>query len=242
VHNLQLASLFGTTAGQMASERKLNVLFIGPPGAGKGTQADSLKKDYGVCHLATGDMLRSAVQAGTPIGKQAKAVMDRGELVSDDIMVNLIKDAIKQPNCKGGFILDGFPRTVGQAQKLDSMLKEDKTKLNQALEFAIEDSLLIRRILGRLVHPASGRSYHTEFYPPKVPGKDDVTGEPLVKRDDDNEVTLKKRLESYHKTTVPVVGYYKDQHILTTLDASQKSDRVYSQIKGIIEKNRKTSK
>jgi len=221
-----------------SKDKKLNVVFIGPPGAGKGTQADNLKRDFCVCHLATGDMLRAAVQSGSPLGKQVKAVMDKGELVSDDIMVNLIKDEIKQPQCKGGFILDGFPRTVVQAQKLDTMLKEDKASLDHAFEFAIEDSLLLKRISGRLLHPGSGRTYHTEFMPPKVPGKDDVTGEPLIKREDDNEVTLKKRLEAYHKQTLPVVGFYKQQNLLATLDATQKSDKVYSTMRSLIDRRR----
>jgi len=215
---------------------KLNLVFIGPPGGGKGTQAANLTKERSVCHLSTGDMLRAAVTSGSEIGKKVKGVMDRGDLVSDDIIVDIIKDAIKKPDCKGGFILDGFPRTVPQAEKLDSMLKADNTKVTQAFEFAIEDSLLIRRISGRRVHEPSGRTYHVEFAPPKVKGKDDVTGEPLIQRVDDNEATLKKRLETYHTNTTPVIGYYKKQGALTTLDASQKADKVFSTIKGIVAK------
>ncbi|PRP81552.1 adenylate kinase [Planoprotostelium fungivorum] len=220
----------------MSSEHGFRAVFIGPPGAGKGTQAANLIKDYKVCHLATGDMLRAAVSAGTPVGKQAKEIMDKGGLVSDDIMVDLIHGAINQPDCRKGFLLDGFPRTVGQAEKLDSMLEKDNVKLDSALEFAIEDSLLIRRITGRRVHPPSGRTYHIEFQPPKISGKDDVTGEPLIQRADDNEETLKKRLESYHKSTVPVVGFYKKQGILTTLDAAGKNSDIYAIIKNVISK------
>jgi len=216
------------------SDKSVRVVFIGPPGSGKGTQAALMKKDYCTCHLATGDMLRAAVDAGTPIGKQAKAVMDRGELVSDEIMVDLIKDAIKKPDCKQGFILDGFPRTVVQAEKLDGMLKAEKAKLDQAFEFAIDDKLLIRRITGRRIHPASGRTYHVEFAPPKVANKDDVTGEPLIQRSDDNEVALVKRLEAFHKYTAPVIAYYQKQGILSTLDAAAKSDGVYSRLKAAL--------
>jgi len=217
----------------------LKVVFLGPPGAGKGTQADFLKKDYCVCHLATGDMLRAAVAQGSELGKKAKVIMERGDLVPDELMVGLIKDAIKEPTCKGGFILDGFPRTTVQAEKLDGMLKDNKAKLDRAFEFAIEDALLVKRITGRRIHQASGRTYHIDFQPPKVSGKDDVTGEPLIQRADDNEVTLKKRLESYHKSTKPLVGYYQKQGILTTLDASKKSNEVYATMKDIIQKSGK---
>jgi len=146
---------------------QLKLVFIGPPGAGKGTQAANLKQDFCVCHLATGDMLRAAVISGSEIGKKAKTVMEKGELVSDEIMVGIIKDEIVKPQCKEGFILDGFPRTVKQAEKLDEMLRSNKGKLDQAIEFAIEDNLVTKRLGGRRIHPASGRTYHVEFHPPK---------------------------------------------------------------------------
>jgi len=214
----------------------LKVVFLGPPGAGKGTQADFLKKDYCVCHLSTGDMLRAAVKQGNALGKQADEIMKRGDLVPDELMVGLIEDAITKPNCKSGFILDGFPRTNVQAEKLDSMLKVNNSKLDQAFEFAIEDSLLVKRVSGRRTHTPSGRTYNVFFHPPKVEGKDDITGEPLTQRSDDNEVALKKRLESFHKMTAPLVGYYKKQGILSTIDASNKSGDVYDKMKGIIQK------
>eukprot|EP01114_Cavostelium_apophysatum_P017214 TRINITY_DN505_c0_g1_i1.p2 TRINITY_DN505_c0_g1~~TRINITY_DN505_c0_g1_i1.p2 ORF type:complete len:240 (-),score=55.96 TRINITY_DN505_c0_g1_i1:1040-1759(-) len=224
------------SAPSKSNTNGLRVVFIGPPGAGKGTQADFLKKDFCVCHLATGDMLRSAVKEGSDLGKKAKEIMNQGGLVPDDLMVNLIKDNIQTPACKGGFILDGFPRTSVQAEKLDSMLQASNSKLDRAFEFAIEDPLLVKRISGRRIHPGSGRTYHVDFYPPKVSGKDDVTGEALIQREDDNEETLKKRLDTYHKQTKPVVSYYQKQNILTTLDASQKSKDVYSRMKEIISK------
>jgi len=207
------------------------VILIGPPGCGKGTQAPRLKNEACLCHLATGDMLRAAVASGTDMGKQAKAVMDRGELVSDDIVVGIIKEAIQAPECRKGFILDGFPRTVNQAKKLDSMLSERKEGLNAVVNFDIPDSVLLPRITGRLIHPASGRSYHRLFNPPKVANKDDQTGEALIQRADDNEQTVGKRLEQFHSQTAPVIQYYQSKSLLRTVNADQPMTNVWEQIR-----------
>ncbi|KDN41205.1 Adenylate kinase 1, partial [Rhizoctonia solani AG-8 WAC10335] len=175
--------------------QQLRMILIGPPGAGKGTQAPTIRDKFCVCHLATGDMLRDQVAKKTPLGVEAKKIMDAGGLVSDDIMVGMIKDQLQNnKNCKNGFILDGFPRTVPQAEKLDGMLAERKEKLDHVVELKIDDQLLVSRITGRLIHLASGRTYHKEFNPPKKPMTDDVTGEPLIQRSDDNAETLRKRL------------------------------------------------
>jgi len=225
----------------MASRDELRVVFVGAPGSGKGTQAIKLKEDYHICHLSTGDILRDAVAKGTEIGKKAKAIMDSGGLVSDEIMVGIIKENLAAPECKKGFILDGFPRTVPQAEKLDTMLKDQNQKLDQCLEFSIDDELLVKRVTGRLVHPGSGRVYNTELSPPKKPMTDNLTGEALIHRADDNAETLKKRLDAYHKNTKPVLAYYKNHGILSTLEASKSFTDVYKDIKNIISRCQKSS-
>ncbi|BDD57978.1 adenylate kinase [Monascus purpureus] len=236
IENLEYRLTHGSEKPKSVSEQ-MRIILMGPPGAGKGTQAPKIKDKFCVCHLATGDMLRSQVAKKTPLGLEAKKIMDQGALVSDEIMVNMIKSELEtNRECKNGFILDGFPRTVAQAERLDDMLKARDQKLQHAIELQIDDALLVARITGRLVHPASGRSYHKIFNPPKNDMKDDVTGEPLIQRSDDNADTLKKRLATYHAQTTPVVGYYKKTGIWRGIDASQEPGQVWKSILGVFEK------
>ena len=182
----------------------MRVILLGAPGAGKGTQASYIKEHYGIPQISTGDMLRAAVKAGTPLGLAAKKVMDSGGLVSDDIIIGLVKDRIAQPDCAHGFLFDGFPRTIPQAEAMRSA----GVKLDFVVEIDVADSEIISRMSGRRVHVASGRVYHTQYSPPKVAGKDDLTGEALVQREDDREEIVRKRLEVYHAQTRPLVDYY----------------------------------
>jgi adenylate kinase len=182
----------------------MRLILLGAPGAGKGTQAAFICQKYGIPQISTGDMLRAAVKAGTPLGLQAKAVMDAGALVSDDLIINLVKERIAQADCADGFLFDGFPRTIPQA---DAM-KAAGVKLDYVLEIDVPFSDIIERMSGRRSHPASGRTYHVKFNPPKAEGKDDVTGEDLIQRKDDEEETVRKRLEVYSQQTRPLVDYY----------------------------------
>ena len=182
----------------------MRLILLGPPGAGKGTQAAFIKDKYGIPQISTGDMLRAAVKAGTPLGLAAKQVMDSGGLVSDDIIIGLVKDRLAQPDCAGGYLFDGFPRTIPQA---DAM-KSAGVRIDVVLEIDVPDTDIIERMSGRRVHATSGRTYHVRFNPPRVAGRDDVTGEALIQRDDDREDTVRKRLEVYQSQTRPLVDYY----------------------------------
>ncbi|KAL3374394.1 hypothetical protein AABB24_006065 [Solanum stoloniferum] len=217
-----------------SSKPDKRLILIGPPGSGKGTQSPILKDEYCLCHLATGDMLRAAVAAKTPLGIKAKEAMDKGELVSDDLVVGIIDEALKKPSCQKGFILDGFPRTVVQAEKLDVMLQNRGTKVDKVLNFAIDDAILEERITGRWIHPASGRSYHTKFAPPKAPGIDDVTGEPLIQRKDDTAAVLKSRLEAFHRQTEPVIDYYAKKGNVVNLPAEKPPQAVTAEVKKVL--------
>ena len=182
----------------------MRLILLGPPGAGKGTQANYIKEKFNIPQISTGDMLRAAIKAGTPLGVTAKKVMDAGSLISDDIIIDLVKERIKDADCANGFLFDGFPRTIPQAQAM----KDAGILIDYVVEIDVADSEIIKRMSGRRVHTASGRTYHIEFNPPKVAGQDDVTGEELVQRADDTEETVLKRLNVYHDQTKPLVEYY----------------------------------
>ncbi len=182
----------------------MKVILLGGPGAGKGTQANFIKEKFGIPQISTGDMLRAAVKAGTPLGLEAKKIMDAGGLVSDDIILGLVDERLKEPDCANGYLLDGFPRTIPQAEGM----KSRGINVDYVLEINVDDDEIIRRMSGRRVHPDSGRTYHLVFNPPKVEGKDDETGDDLVQRDDDQEDTVRKRLSVYHEQTEPLVNFY----------------------------------
>ena len=184
----------------------MRLILIGPPGAGKGTQAAFIKARFGIPQISTGDMLRAAVKAGTPLGLKAKAVMEKGALVSDDIILGLMKERLAQPDCEKGFLLDGFPRTIPQAEAL----KATGIPIDFVLEISVPDDEIVERISGRRVDPASGRTYHVQYHPPKVAGPDDATGAPMVQRDDDKEEVVRHRLEVYHAQTEALVKFYGD--------------------------------
>ena len=209
----------------------MRIILLGAPGAGKGTQAQFLMAKYGIPQISTGDMLRAAIKAGTELGKQAKAVMDAGQLVSDELIIGLVKERITQEDCKEGFLLDGFPRTIPQA---DAM-KENGVTIDNVLEFDVPDEVIVERMAGRRVHSGSGRVYHIVYNPPKVEGKDDETGDDLSVRPDDEEATVRKRLAIYHEQTKPLVEYYQAEANsgncqYLTLDGTQPVEQVSEQL------------
>jgi len=184
----------------------MKIILLGPPGAGKGTQANFITNEFNIPQISTGDMLRSAVEAGTPLGLEAKKIMDAGELVSDDLIIELVKERIMENDCQQGYLFDGFPRTIVQAE---AMLKAG-IGVDFIIEFQVDDEIILKRMGGRRVHSASGRTYHIDFNPPKEPEQDDVTGEPLIVREDDKEETVRKRLLVYHEQTAPLIKYYSE--------------------------------
>ncbi len=184
----------------------MRIIFLGPPGAGKGTQAALLCQKFHIAQISTGEILRQAIKAGSALGLKAKSIMDKGDLVSDDIIINLIKDRIVADDCKHGYLFDGVPRTIPQAQ----MLAKQNIRFDYVIELQVEDSKIIDRMTGRRVHPQSGRTYHIKYNPPKIEDKDDLSGEPLIQRSDDNEKTVKQRLAVYHKQTKPLIEFYQN--------------------------------
>jgi adenylate kinase len=217
----------------------MRFILLGPPGAGKGTQASFICKKYGVPQISTGDMLRAAIKAGTELGMKAKKLMDAGQLVPDDVILDLVKHRIEEPDCAGGFLFDGFPRTLAQAEAM----KSAGLQIDYVLEIAVPDEEIIQRMSGRRVHPASGRTYHVKFNPPKVADKDDLSGEPLILRQDDQLETVKERLRVYHAQTQPLIEYYskwqaegdakapKHRKVSGTGTVEQIRDRVFAALK-----------
>lgn len=212
----------------------MHILLMGPPGAGKGTQAARLVEEFKIPHISTGDMFRAAVKEGTELGKQAKACMDAGKLVPDEVTIGIVKERLAKADCKKGFILDGFPRTVEQAVALDKILDELGLKLNCALNIAVQASELIRRAVGRRICKQCGSTYHIEFKPSKKDGICDVCGGDLYQRADDSEATMKNRLSVYEEQTKPLISYYEKEELYKEVDGSQSMDKVFQDIVAIL--------
>ena len=212
-------------------KKNIHIILLGPPGCGKGTQAQKLIREFGFVQLSTGDMLRAAISKGTEIGMQAKSIIDKGELVSDEIVIGIVRDRIFSTECECGYMLDGFPRTLAQAEKLDQILSDRNQKIDIVFRLCVPDDIAIRRIAGRRFHITSGRSYNIEFNPPKIEGRDDITGEKLVQREDDKEEIVQSRINTYHELTEPLVRYYQKQGILKAIDGTGSPENIYAEIK-----------
>ncbi|MGB9761822.1 MAG: adenylate kinase [Caldimicrobium sp.] len=213
----------------------MNIVFLGPPGAGKGTQAKILIERYGIPQISTGDMLREHRAKGTELGKKAQEYMDKGQLVPDEIILGMVKERLSQPDCQKGFILDGFPRTVAQAEALDKLLEEMGKKLDFALALIVPDELLVERLTGRRTCKSCGMMYHIKYKPPKVDNKCDVCGGELYQRPDDNEETVRNRLKVYHESTAPLIEYYRKKGILREIDGGKSIEEITQQIIQILE-------
>lgn len=212
----------------------MKLLIMGRPGAGKGTQAANIKEYYNIPHISTGDMFRAAIKNETKLGLLAKSYMDKGALVPDDVTIGIVKERLLEDDCKKGFLLDGFPRTILQAEALDEFLKENGVKLDAVLDVNVKPEILVRRMVGRRVCKTCGATYHVEFNAPKKDGICDNCGSPLIQRQDDTEATAKNRLEVYDNNTAPLLAYYKNQNILKTVDGDQPLDKVFEDIKAVL--------
>lgn len=212
-----------------------NIVFLGAPGAGKGTQSEFIIKKYGIVQISTGDMLRAAVKAGSPLGKVAKEFMDNGKLVTDEIIIGLMRERLAQPDCKNGFILDGFPRTLAQAKSLDVMLQEDmKTEITHIISLEVPDEYIVERITGRRTSPITGKIYHVKYNPPAVEGMAEDGKTPLIQRDDDKEETVKKRLEVFHEQADALKSYYKNTGKLFIVDGTKTPETVFAEIEELL--------
>ena len=209
----------------------MHIILLGPPGSGKGTQAQNITSEYGYVQLSTGDMLRAGCSSGSVIGLELKAVMDAGNLVSDEIVVGIVEERIFKNDCAAGYMLDGFPRNKVQAKKLDAMLTEKNQQIDIVLRLLVDDEVVVRRIAGRRFHVESGRSYNVEFNPPEIAGIDDLTGEPLTQRADDNEKVVQSRLNIYREQTEPLVKYYEEKGILVSIEGLGTPDEIFAKIK-----------
>ena len=209
----------------------MHIILLGPPGSGKGTQAQNITREYGYVQLSTGDMLRAACSSGSKIGLELKAVMDSGNLVSDEIVIAIVEARIFQNDCSAGYMLDGFPRNKVQAKKLDTMLAGQNQQIDMVLRLLVDDEVVVRRVAGRRFHVESGRSYHVEFNPPEIDGKDDLTCESLTQRADDNEEVVQSRLNIYREQTEPLVKYYEEKGILVSLDGFGTPKEIFAKIK-----------